>query len=147
MHTGQLRVLHRLRAAHRSALRGTSIARHGTPRASALKATLRTCHDRRAISLFSAIDAVCSIIRERGGIDGFNFGVNVGAAAGQTVPHLHQHVNPRRTGDMPDPRGGVRHVIPGKGNYLIARDAPRVPSIADVGSGQPWRTTPSHCAD
>jgi hypothetical protein len=39
------------------------------------------------------------------------------------VPHLHQHVIPRRTGDMPDPRGGVRHVIPGKGNYLITRDA------------------------
>ncbi len=89
--------------------------------------------------LFSAIDAVCSIIRERDGIDGFNFGVNVGAAAGQTVPHLHQHVIPRRIGDMPDPRGGVRHVIPGKGNYLITRDTPRGPSIADAGPGQPWR--------
>jgi len=89
--------------------------------------------------LFSAIDAVCSIIRERGGIDGFNFGVNVGAAAGQTVPHLHQHVIPRRTGDMPDPRGGVRHVIPGKGNYLITREAPRGPEIADAGPGQPLR--------
>jgi superfamily II DNA or RNA helicase/HKD family nuclease/diadenosine tetraphosphate (Ap4A) HIT family hydrolase len=89
--------------------------------------------------LFSAIDAVCSIIRERGGIDGFNFGVNVGAAAGQTVPHLHQHVIPRRTGDMPDPRGGVRHVIPGKGNYLITRDPPSGRSIADAGPGQPWR--------
>jgi HKD family nuclease/diadenosine tetraphosphate (Ap4A) HIT family hydrolase len=89
--------------------------------------------------LFSALDAVCSIIRERGGIDGFNFGVNVGAAAGQTVPHLHQHVIPRRIGDMPDPRGGVRHVIPGKGNYLLTRDAPRGPSIADAGPGQRWR--------
>ncbi|MBK9656154.1 MAG: HIT domain-containing protein [Rhodanobacteraceae bacterium] len=89
--------------------------------------------------LFSALDAVCSIIRERGGIDGFNFGVNVGAAAGQTVPHLHQHVIPRRTGDMPDPRGGVRHVIPGKGNYLITRDTSGGPSIADAGPGQHWR--------
>ena len=89
--------------------------------------------------LFSAIDAVCSIIRERGGIDGFNFGINVGAAAGQTIPHLHQHVIPRRTGDMPDPRGGVRHVIPGKGNYPITRDALRGPSSADAGPGQPWR--------
>jgi superfamily II DNA or RNA helicase/HKD family nuclease/diadenosine tetraphosphate (Ap4A) HIT family hydrolase len=95
-------------------------------------------HTERA-ELFSAIDTVCSIIRERGGIDGFNFGVNVGAAAGQTVPHLHQHVIPRRIGDMPDPRGGVRHVIPGKGNYLITRDPPRGPSIADAGPGQPWR--------
>ncbi|MBK9656150.1 MAG: HIT family protein [Rhodanobacteraceae bacterium] len=94
--------------------------------------------DERA-ELISAIDTVSSIIRERGGIDGFNLGVNVGAAAGQTVPHLHQHVIPRRTGDMPDPRGGVRHVIPGKGNYLITRDAPRGPSIADAGPGQRWR--------
>ncbi len=50
--------------------------------------------------------------------DGFNIGVNVGEAAGQTVDHLHVHVIPRYQGDVPDPRGGVRHVIPGKGNYL-----------------------------
>lgn len=95
--------------------------------------------DTERAELFSAIDAVCSIIRERGGIDGFNFGVNVGSAAGQTVPHLHQHVIPRRIGDMPDPRGGVRHVIPGKGNYLIAREPPRGAVIADAGAGQSWR--------
>ena len=51
--------------------------------------------------------------------DGFNLGVNVGASAGQTIPHLHVHVIPRYTGDVPDPRGGVRHVIPGLGNYLV----------------------------
>jgi diadenosine tetraphosphate (Ap4A) HIT family hydrolase len=50
--------------------------------------------------------------------NGYNIGLNVGAAAGQTVPHLHVHVIPRYEGDVPDPRGGVRHVIPGKGNYL-----------------------------
>ena len=50
--------------------------------------------------------------------DGYNVGFNDGAAAGQTVGHLHVHVIPRYRGDMPDPRGGVRHVIPGKGNYL-----------------------------
>jgi diadenosine tetraphosphate (Ap4A) HIT family hydrolase len=50
--------------------------------------------------------------------DGYNIGMNLGAAAGQTVFHLHLHVIPRRHGDMPDPRGGVRHVIPDKGNYL-----------------------------
>ena len=54
--------------------------------------------------------------------DGFNIGINVGAAAGQTIPHLHVHVIPRYTGDVPDPRGGVRHVIPGRGNYLIRLD-------------------------
>ncbi|MEX0687146.1 MAG: DEAD/DEAH box helicase family protein, partial [Pirellulales bacterium] len=51
--------------------------------------------------------------------DGYNVGFNAGAAAGQTVPHVHVHVIPRYAGDMPDPRGGVRHVIPEKGNYLV----------------------------
>ena len=49
--------------------------------------------------------------------DGFNVGQNVGKAAGQTVMYPHVHMIPRRNGDMPDPRGGVRHVIPEKGNY------------------------------
>jgi len=53
--------------------------------------------------------------------DGYNVGFNAGAAAGQTVPHVHVHVIPRYAGDMPDPRGGVRHVIPEKGNYLAVR--------------------------
>lgn len=49
---------------------------------------------------------------------GFNVGFNSGHSAGQTVMHLHVHVIPRYDGDVADPRGGVRHVIPGKGNYL-----------------------------
>ena len=49
--------------------------------------------------------------------DGFNIGVNVGETAGQTVMHLHMHLIPRYKGDMPDPRGGVRHVSPEKGKY------------------------------
>ena len=53
--------------------------------------------------------------------DGYNVGFNAGAAAGQTVPHVHVHVIPRYSGDMPDPRGGVRHVIPAKGNYLAEK--------------------------
>jgi len=55
--------------------------------------------------------------------DGFTIGVNDGDAAGQTVQHVHVHVIPRRHGDVPDPVGGVRHVIPGKGNYLQAQPA------------------------
>ena len=51
--------------------------------------------------------------------DGYNVGFNSGAAAGQTVGHLHIHVIPRYRGDVPDPRGGVRHAIPGRGNYLL----------------------------
>ena len=56
--------------------------------------------------------------------DGYNVGFNSGAAAGQTVGHLHIHVIPRYRGDVPDPRGGVRHVIPGKGNYLQPATGP-----------------------
>lgn len=49
--------------------------------------------------------------------DAFNIGQNIGKAAGQTVMYPHVHLIPRRHGDMEDPRGGVRHVIPSKGNY------------------------------
>ena len=49
--------------------------------------------------------------------DGFNIGVNDGAAAGQTVAHAHVHVIPRREGDVPDPRGGIRWVIPDRAPY------------------------------
>ena len=52
--------------------------------------------------------------------DGFNIGQNCGEAAGQTVMYPHVHMIPRRKGDMEDPRGGVRHVIPNKGNYKNA---------------------------
>jgi diadenosine tetraphosphate (Ap4A) HIT family hydrolase len=50
-------------------------------------------------------------------IRGFNFGINDGACAGQSVFHCHAHLIPRRDGDHPHPRGGVRAVIPGKANY------------------------------
>jgi diadenosine tetraphosphate (Ap4A) HIT family hydrolase len=50
-------------------------------------------------------------------IVGFNIGMNCGQAAGQTVPHAHTHLIPRRVGDTPVPRGGVRGVIPEKMNY------------------------------
>jgi diadenosine tetraphosphate (Ap4A) HIT family hydrolase len=48
---------------------------------------------------------------------GYNIGVNVGPAAGQTVAHAHVHVIPRHPGDVPDPRGGVRWVIPARAAY------------------------------
>jgi diadenosine tetraphosphate (Ap4A) HIT family hydrolase len=49
--------------------------------------------------------------------DGFNIGVNDGAAAGQTVMHAHVHVIPRFAGDVPDPRGGIRWVVPDLAPY------------------------------
>jgi len=48
---------------------------------------------------------------------GFNIGMNFGECAGQTVPWPHVHLIPRRIGDTPDPVGGVRRVVEGKGNY------------------------------
>jgi diadenosine tetraphosphate (Ap4A) HIT family hydrolase len=50
-------------------------------------------------------------------IEGFNIGMNCGETAGQTVFHCHVHLIPRRKGDVENPRGGVRHVIAGKGFY------------------------------
>jgi diadenosine tetraphosphate (Ap4A) HIT family hydrolase len=51
-------------------------------------------------------------------VQGFNLGINNGRVPGQTVLHCHVHLIPRRAGDAPDATGGVRNVIPGKGNYL-----------------------------
>jgi diadenosine tetraphosphate (Ap4A) HIT family hydrolase len=53
--------------------------------------------------------------------DGFNLGINDGAAAGQTVFHVHLHIIPRYLGDSPDPRGGIRWVIPQKADYWSGR--------------------------
>lgn len=50
-------------------------------------------------------------------VDGYNVGVNVGETAGQSIFHCHIHLIPRRKGDVKDPKGGVRHTIPGKGFY------------------------------
>ena len=50
-------------------------------------------------------------------VTGFNIGMNSGESAGQTIFHCHIHLIPRRDGDVENPRGGVRHLIPGKGNY------------------------------
>ena len=50
-------------------------------------------------------------------ITGFNVGINVGKDAGQTIMHCHIHLIPRRKGDIENPRGGVRGVIPSKQKY------------------------------
>ena len=52
--------------------------------------------------------------------DAFNFGLNDGPAAGQTIPQFHFHIIPRYRGDVPDPRGGVRYVIPSKARYWLS---------------------------
>ncbi|CAD5366923.1 AP-4-A phosphorylase [Rubrivivax sp. A210] len=52
---------------------------------------------------------------------GYNIGINDGAAAGQTVPHLHIHLIPRYQGDRADPRGGVRWIFPERADYWSTR--------------------------
>ena len=50
-------------------------------------------------------------------VEGFNIGMNAGEVAGQTIFHCHIHLIPRRRGDVENPRGGIRHLIPNKGFY------------------------------
>jgi len=68
-------------------------------------------------SFFEILHDVQRVLNEIYKPDGFNIGVNIGKAAGQTVEHLHIHVIPRYTGDMNNPDGGVRGVIPEKQKY------------------------------
>jgi len=53
--------------------------------------------------------------------DAYNHGINDGKAAGRTIDHMHWHIIPRFIGDIDDPTGGVRNVIPEMGNYKKAR--------------------------
>jgi len=57
------------------------------------------------------------LIDEEFNPDGYNIGVNVGPAAGQSIRHVHIHIIPRYKGDVENPQGGVRHVIPKKAHY------------------------------
>lgn len=59
------------------------------------------------------------ILREDAQVEGFNIGTNAGAVAGQSIFHCHVHLIPRRRGDVPNPRGGVRMVIPHKGIQML----------------------------
>jgi len=62
-------------------------------------------------------DDIRRLVIEKHRPDAFNLGINDGPAAGQSVPHLHLHLIPRYAGDVPNPRGGVRWVIPERARY------------------------------
>ena len=80
--------------------------------------------DEERTELMTAIAEARAAIERARRPDGYNLGVNIGHAAGQTIFHLHVHVIPRYHGDVPAPRGGVRHVIPEKADYLgMVREA------------------------
>jgi len=83
---------------------------------------------RHIASFFDATDAECLALlhlleSEKQRLDkelspnGFNMGINDGAAAGQTISHLHIHLIPRYVGDVDDPRGGIRWIMPHKAKY------------------------------
>ena len=78
-------------------------------------------------ALLTLVDSAKVIIDQLHRPDGYNIGVNVGAVAGQTVFHLHMHLIHRFVGDVDDPRGGVRHVIPAKANYTVDRTGGSIP--------------------
>ena len=69
-------------------------------------------------AIWALVDEMKIIIDRDYKPDGYNIGVNVGKAGGQSVPHIHIHMIPRYTGDMENPRGGVRGVIPHKQKYV-----------------------------
>ena len=78
-----------------------------------------TNHEREAMNVM--LQFVRQKIDERFHPDGYNVGINIGEAAGQSVFHCHMHVIPRYKGDVPNPKGGVRGVIPGKQKYQNKR--------------------------
>lgn len=74
-----------------------------------------TIHEQRALWLL--VNRCKILIQKRFNPDGFNVGINVGEAAGQSIFHVHIHLIPRNKGDVENPRGGVRGVIPEKRSY------------------------------
>ena len=70
-------------------------------------------------SLLNIIERCKQIIDTKFHPEGYNIGINIGVAAGQTIEHLHVHLIPRYKGDIKDPKGGVRGVIPRKRIYPV----------------------------
>ncbi len=73
------------------------------------------------VELWSLVKKGKEDVEERYKPDGYNIGVNVGEAAGQSIHHLHIHVIPRYKGDVENPKGGVRGVIPEKKLYTFKK--------------------------
>jgi diadenosine tetraphosphate (Ap4A) HIT family hydrolase len=80
-------------------------------------ASLFDLPEREQSAVWSLVTRVRAMLAAELGPDGFNVGLNDGPATGQTVIHAHVHVIPRRAGDVADPRGGVRWVIPTRAAY------------------------------
>ena len=74
-----------------------------------------TAEEKNAI--FELMDQAKAMLDEKYYPDGYNIGMNCGQAAGQSVMHVHVHLIPRYNGDIKNPRGGIRGVIPKKQSY------------------------------
>jgi diadenosine tetraphosphate (Ap4A) HIT family hydrolase len=72
---------------------------------------------KEVLLMYDLIKKTKEVIDDKFSPDAYNLGINEGEAAGRTIHHLHVHLIPRYYGDVKNPRGGVRHVIPGKGDY------------------------------
>jgi diadenosine tetraphosphate (Ap4A) HIT family hydrolase len=82
------------------------------------EADLLALAEEEQAAIWSLIAPVRQMIEAQwGAADGYNIGVNIGTAAGQTIAHAHLHLIPRWHGDVADPRGGVRWVVPSKAAY------------------------------
>lgn len=68
-------------------------------------------------AIWALVEAAKALLEEKNHPDGYNLGVNVGEVAGQTIAHAHLHLIPRYSGDVENPRGGVRGVIPARQHY------------------------------
>ena len=74
-----------------------------------------TTHEQTEVWTFVA--AVRQLLSQKFSPAGFNIGLNDGGDAGQTIEHAHIHVIPRYPGDIEDPRGGIRWVLPARAKY------------------------------
>ena len=75
------------------------------------------CTKDEQIALWDTVNLAKQMVEKEHAPDSYNIGVNVSKVAGQSVPHTHIHLIPRYAGDVEDPRGGVRNVIPNKRTY------------------------------
>ncbi|WPL15538.1 AP-4-A phosphorylase [Thiorhodovibrio winogradskyi] len=79
-------------------------------------------NDAELVDLWGLVKRGKEMVEEAYHPDGYNIGINVGHWAGQSIHHLHIHVIPRYKGDVENPKGGVRGVIPHKKLYHLAQD-------------------------
>ena len=82
------------------------------------------------------INKIKDMLKEKYKPDGYNIGVNIGKFAGQTIEHIHIHIIPRYKGDVINPVGGIRNVIPEKGNYLNPNRVTQVSELTKTSDGQ-----------